>query len=472
VKYTKHIEYIILSVILLVAVLVRLYNINSPLADWHSWRQSDTAAVSRIYADEGISILYPRYYDISTIQTGIFNPNGYRFVEFPLFNIIHVTFYKTFGEFSLEAWGRLTSVLAALGSTLFLFLIGRHYMGYFGGLGAAFYYAILPYNIFFTRVILPEPLAVFLSLGSLWFFIRFIDKENYINVYLSAVFFALAVLVKPFSVFYSLPMIYLILKKYSLKDIIRNYKLLIALDIALIPFFAWRIWINKFPEGTPHIMWMFNGDGIRFRPAFFRWIFVERLGRMILGTWGLIPFALGVISLKKQQQFINWFMAGMVLYMTVVASANVRHDYYQTFIIPAVCLLLSKGSLYMLNPGGLNKVLSRLVLIFSVLMMFMIGAYQVREFYKINHPEIILAGDAVDRLTPKDALVIAPYNGDTAFLYQTKRFGWPFMDRSIDQLIDRGADYYVSVNYDEVTNQLMEEYEVIEATDKYVIIKL
>jgi hypothetical protein len=126
----------------------------------------------------------------------------------------------------------------------------------------------------------------------------------------------------------------------------------------------------------------------------------------------------------------------------------------------------------MLNPGGLNKVLSRLVLIFSVLMMFMIGAYQVREFYKINHPEIILAGDAVDRLTPKDALVIAPYNGDTAFLYQTKRFGWPFMDRSIDQLIDRGADYYVSVNYDEVTNQLMEEYEVIEATDKYVIIKL
>ena len=62
--------------------------------------------------------------------------------------------------------------------------------------------------------------------------------------------------------------------------------------------------------------------------------------------------------------------------------------------------------------------------------------FQVKEFYKINRPEIIVAGEAVNRLTPSNSLVIAPYNGDTAFLYQTNRIGWPVVDRPIEQLIE------------------------------------
>ncbi|KKS90138.1 MAG: hypothetical protein UV66_C0008G0013, partial [Candidatus Woesebacteria bacterium GW2011_GWA1_43_12] len=33
--------------ILVLAFVVRLWRIDAPLADWHSWRQSDTAAVAR-----------------------------------------------------------------------------------------------------------------------------------------------------------------------------------------------------------------------------------------------------------------------------------------------------------------------------------------------------------------------------------------------------------------------------------------
>ena len=105
--------------------------------------------------------------------------------------------------------------------------------------------------------------------------------------------------------------------------------------------------------------------------------------------------------------------------------------------------------------------------------MYLFGWYQVREFYKINHPEIILAGNALDRIAPKDAKVIASYDGDTAFLYQLKRFGWPVNDSSIDELIKRGATYYVSVNYgDKDTSEAMERFGVVEKTDKYVIVDL
>ena len=113
------------------------------------------------------------------------------------------------------------------------------------------------------------------------------------------------------------------------------------------------------------------------------------------------------------------------------------------------------------------------LLVFSIIMMLGATAYRVKEYYKVNHPEIMIAGEVIDRITPKDALIIAPYNGDTAFLYQTKRKGWPVIDTSLETLIKRGADYYVSVSLHDTDTLMVEEgYEVVEKTDSYVIMDL
>ena len=87
---TRLTEVVCLVVIIILGFLVRTWHINFPIADWHSWRQVDTASVSRIYLEEGINVLAPRYYDISRIQTGMLNPQGLRMVEFPVYNLIHV----------------------------------------------------------------------------------------------------------------------------------------------------------------------------------------------------------------------------------------------------------------------------------------------------------------------------------------------------------------------------------------------
>ena len=101
------------------------------------------------------------------------------------------------------------------------------------------------------------------------------------------------------------------------------------------------------------------------------------------------------------------------------------------------------------------------------------GAYQIREFYKVNHPELMEVGKEVDRILPKDAIIIAPYNGDTAFLYQTKRRGWPVIDTSVEQIIKRGASYYVSVSLNDTDTKMIEgKYETLKKTDKYIIIDL
>ena len=98
----KGIEYIILSFVLVLGFLVRLYKINNPIADWHSWRQADTSSVTRTFVDKGLNLLYPKYHDVSGIQTGYLNPEGYRFVEFPVFNLFHFLLVKLLPDYSIE----------------------------------------------------------------------------------------------------------------------------------------------------------------------------------------------------------------------------------------------------------------------------------------------------------------------------------------------------------------------------------
>jgi 4-amino-4-deoxy-L-arabinose transferase-like glycosyltransferase len=354
-----------------------------------------------------------------------------------------------FPFFPLEIWGRLVSVISAMFSIFFVYLLGKRFLGEWGGVLSSFFFAFIPYNIYFTRVILPEPLATMLGLLALVLFVRFIDKDKFLWFYLSALIFSLAILVKPFVAFYVVPMIYLLLAKYGLRGILTDSKLLVKLfvftDIVLVPFFIWRAWIFQFPEGIPFYTWMFNGDGIRFRPAFWRWIFSERLGKLILAVWGLPLFVIGTSWIKKGSYFVQFFLFGMLCYVAVVATANVRHDYYQIFAIPAISLACGAGALYLAEAKNLSKLIARGFLAFSVLMMLGAGFYQIKGNYNINHPEIVAAGKIVDRMTAKDALVIAPYNGDTAFLYQTKRWGWPAVDSDFNTLIKEGADYYVTV---------------------------
>ena len=444
-------EYFILSLILILGFTVRLYKINNPVADWHSWRQADTAAVTRNFVKTGINLFYPTYDDISSIQSGIDNPTGIRMVEFPIYNALHATLFKTIEIFNLEVWGRLLTSVIAIVTSFFLFLLVRKHYSTKAGLISAFFYLFLPFNIYFTRVILPDPLGVLFAVSGLYFF-----GSNFI---LSGLLFALALLQKPYFGFYLIPLIPEFLKKENLK---RNLGFLF---LSFTPFVLWRYWTGLHPEGIPFYKWAFNGDRIRFHPAFFRWIFGERIGILILGGWGLVPFVFGLIK-KLRNKFNLLFNLGMLGYLVVVATANVRHDYYQILIIPAISMSLALGSVWLWKR-------SKIILILSILVMFLVGWDRIKPFYQVNHPELMEVGRIVDQTLPKTAKIVAPYNGDTAFLYQTNRKGWPAVDDSIDGLIKRGATYYVSLDLGSPdTVNFSKRFATLQKTDKFIILDL
>src|SRR5579863_6695915 len=78
-----------LVVIFILSVGVRLYHFSGPIADWMSWRQADTAAVTRNFIKDGFTPLYPKFDVLNSLNMPVVpNPNRYFFAEFPIYNIL------------------------------------------------------------------------------------------------------------------------------------------------------------------------------------------------------------------------------------------------------------------------------------------------------------------------------------------------------------------------------------------------
>jgi hypothetical protein len=70
-------------------------------------------------------------------------------------------------------------------------------------------------------------------------------------------------------------------------------------------------------------------------------------------------------------------------------------------------------------------------------------------------------------------VVVANYNGDTSFLYQTNRIGFPNVPLPIDELISKfNVSYYIATAKDDQTNMIMKKYTPLVDEKDYVIVDL
>lgn len=470
-KFVNSGEKWLLLIVFFLGFIVRLYRIDFPLADWHSWRQADTASVSKIFAEEGFDLLYPRYFDISNIQTGLNNPEGYRFVEFPLYNLVHAALFKFTGIFSLVVWGRLLTTTLALVSGLFIYLTVKKFWGKRMGMFSLLIYLFMPFSIFYGRTILPDTAMVAASLGGIYFFMKYTEKKNrYLFLLLSSVMTAASFLLKPYAIFFALPQIFIAFSSFGKKTFFMP-ELYVHAAAASMPLVLWRMWIQQFPEGVPANTWLLNGNNIRFRPAFFRWIGYERITRIISGYSGVLLIIAGLYaSIKINHKWILFsFLLSSTLYVSIFATGNVQHDYYQILILPSVAIIMGIGAGYLWQRGKSAKI-AVLILLTSA---FYFSYLQVKDYFNINNEAIIKAGQRVDMILPKDAKVIAPYNGDTTLLYHIERRGWPAFQDSPENLKKLGATYIVLVNPTQNDiDTLGVTYEIIEKSNEYLILKL
>lgn len=482
--------YLYLVLILTLGFWLRLYKIDNPIADWHSWRQADTAAVARNFYKEGYNPFLPRGDDMSAISEikPQLNLERYRFVEFPIYPSLVYFGYLLNGGVD-EKIARLVSVIFSLGSIIFIYFIVKRNSSTFHALLSSFIFATLPFSIYYSRVTLPEPSLIFFSLGMFYFtdrwireggqgthFVeRWIEQEKLGLLWASIFFTACAFLTKPMAVFFLLPLAYSYFRKEGLKFPPLRYWLF--LTAALFPFGLWRFWMRNFAEGIPASSWLLNGNGIRLRPAFFRWIVGDRLGREILSITGGFLFLLGVIikPLFKSNYLLHLLTASSFLYLVVFATGNVQHDYYQVLLTPALSIFLARGVwlLFQGLPFFLPRIITIPMVILLLGVMYHLTWSEVSGLYQVNNWAIVHGGKAADKLLPKDAIVVAPYMGDTAFLYQTNRHGFPIINSTVEEMKrDYGVTGYVSTTNDTKTAWLSQKYTLLEKTDEYIVVDL
>jgi len=472
----KRLEFFLLLLIILIALALRLYKINRPIADWHSWRQADTAAVARNFVKDRFNLLIPKYDNMSSQANGLDNPQRYRFVEFPIYNAIVAFVWKIAGN-TEPVYARLTTVVFTLLSTLFLYLLVKKLSDWQTASLASFFFATLPYNVFYSSTVLPAPLMVSSLLALYFFFIKWLENDKRrLFLALSIIFASVAILTWPIAIFFFLPLLYLSFNKYKW-SFLKKIDLWIFAIFSCAPFIAWRIWMLNFPEGIPSWQFLLNDANIRFKGAFFRWLIAERLGKLILTTSGFALFILGFVNRFKEKEanFYFLWLLSTVVYFVVFASGNVRHDYYQIPAVPILAIFMASGTKLLFSYKSLNiqRIILPILALFLIISTYAFGFYEIRGYYWINRPQIVEAGQAVDQLLPKDAAVIAPYNGDAAFLYQTNRRGYPIVDRPLVDFVSQGTKYLVSVDIDDQGIQnLAKNCTILDSTSNYVIIEL
>lgn len=536
IRWFKRHELATLVLIILVAFSVRLYRVTNPLLDWHAWRQADTASVTREYLKHGIDPLRPTFLDISSTPSGMDNPNGYRMVEFPLINIGTALVLTLAPSLPLEQSSRVIAIIFSVLGLAALYGLVRAISGRRVATATVLVYGVLPFSMYYSRVVLPEPILVGVMLMSLFAFERWLTLAAKRWYWISFLLLMTAYALKPYAVFFIPVFAALAYIHLSWKMILKPALWLFALATPL-PMLWWRWWITQFPEGIPGSSWLFNGNDIRFKPAWVRWIFFERLHRLIAGTLGSILLMANVLQLSRKEGIVygSWWI-GMLTYVTVFATGNVQHDYYQALLIPIVAVTLGRGAVVLYHALSDRKISLIRLCIFGGLLLLLLGyastfvfGQQASGYFpeKIMFEFIWFGAVSIAivsllwwrrtmqipssiRLLVLGGLSIGTFLFSWQYVsgyfnvnhWEYRRAGWavqriaepndliiaPNMgdtqllfqtDRrgwpiggAIDQKITQGAAYYLSTNLDDETNALLEQFAVATQTDEYVLIDL
>lgn len=475
-------DWIILGLILFVALIVRLYRIDAPLADFHSWRQADTAAVARNLERTGFNVFLPTYDDFSNTQSGIDNPHGYRFVEFPIYNALFAKLHNIFPVLSLETWGRLVAVLFSLLCIASLYSIALAEAGRTAAIFSAVTYAIMPFFVYFSRVILPETPAVSMAIFAILLLHLFTTEKmtgkRIIWFILSGISFALSLLIKPTTVFYALPLLVLFMRKYKY-TIPKQLHVILYFLLAAVPLIAWRYYITNYPEGIPASNWLFTqvntSEGqkeIFMRPAFFRWIFYERLNNLILGGYLTVFFILGIMRKQKTVLPLSIIAAGFI-YIFVFQGGNVQHEYYQVIAFPAIALAvgLGVGLIIESTKTFLHPLITTPLIILLFSASFLFSWYQVKGYYVIPQ-DLLLMAKIMKTFTKPPDKVIADRMGDTTLLYLSDRKGAPLLYREPEEMKTMGYRYILTDKKEIVEKLFLLKFEKLFENDQFALFAL
>lgn len=424
--------YLILAAILLLALFLRLYHINQPYLDHHSWRQTDTATIAQNFYYNGFNILSP---ELNTHG----NESSVVELELQITPFLTALLYPIFG---VQDWvGRVIPIIFSLLSIIFFYKITKLYFDEKLALFSTFIFSILPLNVFFSRVLMPESGMIFLLLAGLYYFSKFNKTDENKDFILALVFITFTFLSKLSTLYLLIPLSFIAFNRYGIKAFL-NKKILLLFSIPLLITFMYYFYIHQtadiklipYRPGTDK----WGSINIWFNVDFYKTLFI-RLETIIFTQLGYLLFLIGIVIgfLETRAKFFYFWLLAVILYIFIIANGNFIHSYYQlpllvvgSFFIGLVLYKIYQKKHFKLIAFGLAA---------FILYLSINNGQPLYRLYAISAFE---AAEKLKEIDQQDSLVLSVLHRQDIrpeLLYYANRKGWVIWP---DQLSIETLEYY------------------------------
>jgi len=481
----------------LLAVAVRLILIDQPYVDHWSWRQSDVAAIARNFFENGFHFGYPQI-------DWAGGSAGYVGTEFPILPFLAAICYNLAG---IHEWiGRSQSMIFFAISLPFFFLLVREIFDGTTAIWATFFYAFAPLNIFAGRSFMPDVPSLSLGIIGLYFFLRWLRDGKPAPFYLAAIAISLSILIKATSIVIAVPISCLAVAgiggpgrpKINLmhgRDHRSRLQLVLFVAIAVLPSAAWYWHAHQIAERYyPHHF--FGAGGVRLESFSWYWEIALQTATSSLTPVLAIMALIGLFVAPRGKYgcLFDWWLVAMVLFVVAVGYGN-RHPWYQLPFVPIAAAFAGAACAFF----G-SKISSRVAAVtLSILLtgsFAILAFFYVRPLYESSAAQLRDAGVELNKITARDALIVAADMGNPTIFYYSNRKGWHFLEQrgiyggnpkdsqqaiaDLERLHRQGATHFVFTtntfwwlnSYPELTQHLSESATLLEATPEFKIYAL
>jgi len=322
---------------LLVALGIRLYQIDEPPLDFQPERQLHGAILARWYyleTQDSAPLRERRVAERSARDEGIVG-------EPPIMEFLSAQAYRVAGGERL--WiPRGLATLCWLAGGIFLFLIARRLASIWAALFALAFYLFAPFGVSASRSFQPDPLMIALILASVLAILRHHERPDAGRLAAAALLAALALLVKPVYAGFPIAGAFLALAvaRQGVRRTIADPQVYVFGLVALLPSLAYYLWgtvVDDFLEGQA---------GGRVLPelllesAFWRGWY--HLATHAVGS--VVVLAAGFVGLALARGTARALLAGLWLGYLAFGLTHTypiyTHDYYSLQLVPIVALSL------------------------------------------------------------------------------------------------------------------------------------
>jgi hypothetical protein len=455
--------------------MARAVTYRSPLFDFHSWRQADTAAIARNFVKERFNPLYPQV-DFRGAQ-----PEGFVETGFELYAFIVAALGKVVG-FS-PALGRILNIVLFPLTALLLYRFVRLRYGEPEGAVALFIYSLgLPLTLFMDRAFMNEALLALLSVVCLWSAQSYCERLRTRDLAILLLASASIAVVKPTFLIVAAPVAALFVERFGRAGLFRPELWLVG-AVTLICGALWFSHAHRLHEITGLSFGLGNKfmNGEVLSSPDYPVILGRRLLKDILGPVGVLSAPVGLIAalrLKKRAEL--WGVLAFAVYLVVVAAGNFHHNYYQLPIVPIGTVLTSVGIIAAVR--GLShwygwKPASRLAACAGILWLAATSTFvrnvSAHNWYEVDHARWRLCADLEPLLVPSDRVVfVNEPNPDMLFCLDRK--GWLLNDPTITleqlrKLSAEGGSVVVSRKSDPLSVGLKQAAQRVLETPDFVV---